>query len=155
MAGKEKDNPVAVGEEIYRELAQEAPEREIDVPEAIQSKSLTEKMDETPSLSDLQFTISRLFPEFDETEMNELAKIAMVARVAPDVFSDLIYLVTVSLIQKQDPEKQIDVIGTLAKVYAIMSIGLDGKGRIDQIELHGAAKEEKELERLGRSIFEP
>jgi len=158
--GKGNKNPVAketattIGDKLYFDLAQEDMEREIDIPGEAQHKTLEEKMDEKPDLSDLQSTIRSLFPEFTEDEMNELARIVMVARIAPDVFSDLIYLNTVSLLQKSDPLKPIDVTGTLTKVYGLFSVGLDGKGRIDQIELHGSAKEEKELEKLGRSLFE-
>lgn len=148
---KEKDK------DLYEELSTEKPERQVELPEDGDKprgpKTLSEKEEETPNLSDFQSTLKSLFPEFDDDGMNSIAQAAMVARIAPDVFSDLIYLVTMSILEKQDPRKNVDVISTLTKVYAMMSIGLDGKGRIDQIELHGASKEEKELEKLGRELF--
>ncbi|MHA2070101.1 MAG: hypothetical protein ACXABY_37520 [Candidatus Thorarchaeota archaeon] len=151
---KKQKQTLTAEEEMYEEMAELKPTRVIETDgDGAGPKTLEDKMSEAPDLSDLKYTIGRHFPEFTDTELNTLAGIAMVARVAPDAFVDLIYINVVNILQKHRPEEEIDVIGTMTKVYSIFSIGLDGKGRVDQIELHGTAREEKELEKLSRELF--
>lgn len=141
--------------EIYEELATEEPERKIDLFDEIEEdganpKSLSEKVGEAPELSDLQAAIARLFPE---DLGDEVINKVMVARVAPDVFIPLLKMLVNEEIIKSDPQKPISVATTVAKLYTLLSIGLDGKGRIDHIELAGASKEQDELKELGKGLF--
>lgn len=140
----------------YDELATIEAEKEVELSEeemesdGTKPKSLAEKFDEKPDLSDLQSAIHNLFPStLGDDVINKL----MIARIAPDVFIPLLRLLVVEEIQKSDPGKSINVASTVAKMYTLLSIGLDGKGRIDHIELAGASKETEELEKLGKGLF--
>lgn len=151
MEGKKKGNPVTTKkDDMYLALVEEKPEREVELIAEEKVKTLAEKEDELPSLTDMQAVLKRLFPDFlgDQT-----SNAAMVGRIAPDVFLSLLHLMTVEDILKTDPREKISVVTTLLKNYVLLSIGLDGKGRIDQIELAGASKESEELEKLGKELF--
>lgn len=138
----------------FDELAIEAPERVVEPLEEGEdkttAKSMAEKGEETPDLSDMQSAIAKLFPE---GLGDDIANKVMIARIAPDVFIPLLRLMVVEEIMKSDPKKPISVVSTMAKIYTLLSIGLDGKGRIDHIELAGASKETEELEKLGKGLF--
>jgi len=138
----------------FDELATEEAERKVEPLEdegnGTEAKSLTEKLDEAPELSDMQTAIRQLFPgELGGKIYNAL----MIARVAPDVFIPLLKLLVNEEIKRSNYKKPVSVASTLAKVYTLLSIGLDGKGRIDHIELAGASKETEELEKLGKGLF--
>lgn len=140
---------------LYEELATEAPEREIELLDEEEGdktgrKSLAEKLEETTDLTDLQSAIKNLFPA---GLGDEVVNKVMVARIAPDVFIPLLKMLVNEEIAKSDPKKSISVAATVAKMYTLLSIGLDGKGRIDHIELAGASKETEELEKLGKGLF--
>lgn len=150
MEGKKKDKNNPARTDIYSQLAEERPERTIEEIEEGRAKTLSEKAEEAPSLTDMQAALLRLFPE---GLGGQVANSAMIARIAPDVFLDLLYLMTESDVFTSDPDKPIDVPLLALKNYTLLSIGLDGKGRIDQIELAGASKESDELEKLGKELF--
>jgi len=140
----------------FEDLAVQAPEREVetlddsDFEEEDEPKSLADKLDESPDLTDMQSAIARLFPaDLGNAIINKV----MVARIAPDVFIPLLKMLVNEEIVKSDPTKPISVATIVAKIYTLLSIGLDGKGRIDHIELAGASKETEELEGLGKSLF--
>lgn len=141
---------------LYNELATEAPEREIELldeekeGDKAKRKSLAEKMEEGTDLTDMQSAVRDLFPS---GLGDDVANAVMVGRVAPDVFISALRLMTVQDIMESDPDKSINVVKTMMKNYVLLSIGLDGKGRIDLIELAGASKETEELEKLGKGLF--
>ena len=140
----------------FEDLAVQDPEREVetlgdnDFEEEDEPKSLADKLDESSDLTDMQSAIARLFPaDLGNAVINKV----MVARIAPDVFIPLLKMLVNEEIVKSDPTKPISVATIVAKIYTLLSIGLDGKGRIDHIELAGASKETEELEGLGKSLF--
>lgn len=138
---------------LYEEMATKTPEREVELLEEedeAKRKSLSEKLEEGTDLTDMQSAIANLFPgDLGGKVYNTL----MIARVSPDVFMPLLKLLVNEKIKKSDPHKTISVASTLAEVYTLLSIGLDGKGRIDHIELAGASKESEEIEKLGKGLF--
>lgn len=140
-------------DEIYEELAEEEAPRDLIVPEEGDDghKTLTERMEEQ-DMSDWHVAIARLFPEFEAEDIKELSSAVVVARIAPDVFLDMLRLTVISIIRRKDPKKPIYPMRVINMVYSLMSIGLDGKGRIDLLELAGAMKESEELKDLGKGL---
>jgi len=142
-------------DKIYEEKATLVPAREVEVideegEDVAGHKSLAERLEETSDLSDMQIAIANLFPgDLGGKIYNAL----MIARVAPDVFMPLLKLLVNEEIKKSEPTQNINVASIVAKIYILLSIGLDGKGRIDHIELAGASKETEELEKLGKGLF--
>lgn len=131
----------------YEELVTEAPVRETESLEQEskeEAKTLGERLDEASDLTDLQYAVQKLFPK--TVELNDV----MIARVAPEGFLALLHIMTNNEIMRSDPSKPIDVNGTLVRNYIPLTVGLDGRGRIDMAELVGAAREEKKaIEGLG------
>ena len=135
----------------YTPLLTEEAEREVELPEHNGHKSMMEAEEESPNQSDLQTVLHRLFPIFSNKEINQMGQSIMMARIAPDVFLDLIFCTVDSILENHNPTENIDVQATFNLVYSIFSIGLDGKGRFDALELAGAVKEE-EMEQLSSQL---
>ena len=133
--------------DVYEKMSEELPEREIDI-DIKEPRSLEDAEADLSNVSDLQATLQRLFPKFDNDDINSLAQVAMVSRIAPDIFLDQLWLTVVSILEKNDPRDKIDVMSTVNLVYYALSIGIDGKGRIDGIELQGSSKESAEFDSL-------
>ena len=143
-----------VKKDAYDELKTTAPEREVDLPEKDGHKSLEEAEGEVSIISDVQASLRRLFPQFENKIINKVAQAAMVARIAPDVFLDMLYLTITSIVEELDADgrEDIDVQGIINLVYAAFSIGLDEKGRIDALELAGSQKEADELAKISEGL---
>jgi hypothetical protein len=140
----EEENP----EDIFNQLATEEPERELDVTEEIShKKTLEEEETENRHLSDLQTVILKRFPDYGNLVENGL----MMARISPDVFKALLRLKINAEVRKSNPYKPVDVTSIALKSYTQMTIGLDGKGGIDLIELAGVANE-KEIAQLSKNL---
>ena len=130
----------------YDELAQETPPRSIEKPETSgdgeKPKTLSEAISSAEDMTDMQYAMSRLFP--GSVGFNE----AMVGRIDPSVFISMLHLMSNDEIMRSDPTKPIDVNLIYMRNYIRLSIGLDGMGRIDTAELLGAARRQKEAEKL-------
>lgn len=143
-----EDDDKAAYEAAYAELSQEAPVREIASTTAVavrgdgEQRSLAEAMESAEDLTDLQFAMSKLFPA--RIDKNSV----MVGRIDPSVLLAALHLMSVNEIMQADPKQSIDVNGVYMNNYVRLTIGLDGKGRIDTAELLGAAREEKKAERM-------
>lgn len=129
----------------YNQLAIQEPPRDVDLSTepSVSNKTLAERMADIGDLTDMQAVMVRLFPE----QFNANANILMVSRVHPDVFLPWIDIMATDEFMSSDPRKPINVPGIRMKWYALASIGLDGKGRIDALELGGAARDTKLLEK--------
>ena len=134
--------------DIYDGMVKELPAREIDVGDDEDVRSMEEREDEAPNLSDLQTTIRKLFPALG----NHIDQAIMVARVAPDMFIPLMRILVNASIKRMDRYQPLNVAETASLYYVLTSIGLDGKGRIDTIELAGSAKEADDLESLMKGM---
>jgi len=126
----------------YEELAQSAPAREVEKPK--EERTLGEAMELSEDLTDMQYAMAKLFPK--EIDPNSV----MIGRIDPGVFLAALHLVSVNEIMQQDPTKAIDVNRIYMDNYVRLSIGLDGRGRIDTAELLGAVREEKKAEQMLR-----
>jgi len=125
----------------YEQLVQEVPIREAETDEPDDTKSLTDTLNEEASPSDMKEALKRLFPSLlSEDEPIQ----AMIGRIAPDVFLPALRLLTINDVRRTPSGQDIDVVKALWRNYVGLSIGLDGKGRIDMIELYGASKESEE-----------
>ena len=144
---KDKEKEEKEQRDIYDDMVTEAPEREVDV-EDDDHRSMEEREDEAPNLSDLQTTIRKLFPALG----NNIDQAIMVARVAPDMFIPLMRILVNAAIKRMNPYKPLNVAETASLYYVLTSIGLDGKGRIDTIELAGSAKEADDLASLMKGM---
>lgn len=142
-------------DQAYENMATEEKERAVDLSESeegdgAKAKSLAEKLEEVADLTDMQSAVKQLFPgELGGKIYNAL----MIARIAPDVFIPMLRLIVVDIIMQSDPNKPISVVEVMTVIYTLASIGLDGKGRIDQIELAGASKDVEDLEKLSKGLF--
>lgn len=139
-------------DDIYEEMSTKESERDIildDEDDKGGVKTLTQRAEETPNLSDMQTASLKLFPE----ELgNAVANKVMIGRIAPDAFLPLLHMMTKADIARADPQKEINVEEYLLSNYILLSVGLDGKGRIDELELAGAARDEEESDKLGKAL---
>lgn len=137
----------------YGDIVTEEPEREVDLGEIDEPKTLTEAEEETEHKTDLQAAMRALLPKFKNKRMNELLQSAMVSRIFPDNFLDKNYLLVMSLIEESeiDDNADIDVVGIISAIQDGLSIGYKGQGRIDILEIAGVAHEE-EIEKLAKEL---
>lgn len=135
----------------YGDMSQEEPERELELSdeELAQVSSLSKRTELSPNLSDMQTAMLKLFPEDLMPKARKLLDLLMVGRIAPDVFMSLMRILVKQAVRRSDPRKPLFVGEMVALIYGVLSIGVDGKGRIDALELAGAAREEQELAKLG------
>lgn len=128
----------------YMAISEFQEAREVDLPEEKTEgpKTLSEAMDDATDLTDMQFTAAKMFPS--KVGINDV----MVGRVAPDAFLALLHIIVTDKIMSSDPNKPISINEEIINTYTTLTIGLDGKGRIDYAELLGAAKEIRAQENL-------
>ena len=126
----------------YKEMAVEEPELDVDPDDdGGGGGTLSQRIDDSANLSDFQNANLKLYPEdLGDAISNKV----MVARIDPGAFQALLYLMTKSDIARADPRFPIVVEDFILKNYILLTIGLDGKGRIHILELAGAAKEAEE-----------
>ncbi len=143
----EPEKSILPVESEYLEVSQQAAVRDVVLPtEGEKPKTLTESMDEATDLTDMQFAAAHLFPK------NVIPNDVMVGRIAPDAFLALLHIMTTDDVMTADPRKPIDVNKSIVNNYIRLTIGLDGRGRIDYAELLGAAKEIKKEESLLKGL---
>lgn len=130
-------------EEAYNQLAQYNPPRDVMLPEDNSPKTFAEKAEDTGDLTDMQAILLQLFPKGTDPK----AAYVMVGRMHPDVFLPWMDIMSSNEFMSADPTKPIDVAAIHMKWYVLGSIALDGKGRIDALELGGATRESKMLEK--------
>jgi len=153
----EKENPLKNNDEVkqpleaeYLAIAGVAPVRTVEMPvDAPKQKSLTESMDDATDLTDMQFAASHLFPKVVST--NDV----MIGRIAPEAFLSLLQMMVTDEIMTFVPTKEKPVFNTnksITENYVRLTIGLEGRGRIDYAELIGAAREIKKEESLLKGL---
>lgn len=72
-------------------------------------------------------------------------------RIFPDNYLDLNYLQVMSMIEESEEEEDVDFVGIVSAVQAATSIGYEGRGRFDILEIAGVAHEE-EMEKLSKEL---
>lgn len=86
--------------------------------------------------SDIEIVISKLFPEFPIKWLSYL----LVSRVFPDAFNNILWLCVKELVATS----KMTVVEAVATVYAVISIAIDGEGRIDGIHIIGQGSQADE-----------
>lgn len=142
-----RENPL---EKEYMDIASVAPARTVEMPvDAPKQKSLTESMDDATDLTDMQFAASHLFPK------NVIVNDVMIGRIAPEAFLSLLQMMVTDEIMTFVPTTEKPVFNTnesTIKNYVRLTVGLEGRGRIDYAELLGAAREIKKEESLLKGL---
>lgn len=132
----------------YEELVEALPPREVEegARSAGGGESLSDRVMSRADMSDMQTVFSELFPESLGTKVtNKL----MVGRIEPSALLSLNNLLATNEVMMCNPEQDVNVAESIVRNYVLLTIGLDGRGRIDAEELAGAAREEKMIkERL-------
>jgi hypothetical protein len=143
-------------EDLFKNVASEEGARpvEIEEPEIGVHKSRSEEEAESPNISDLKSTLNKLFPKISNRIIDRVAKVAMVARIAPDVFLDEVYLTVTDVVEMWDEmlDGELDVQEVISLVYFAFSAGIDGKGRVDIIQVSANASESRESSTLGSAL---
>jgi len=126
-------------------------ERDVALDEVVSPKTLSEAEEETEHKTDLQAAMKALLPRYKNKRMNDLLQPAMVSRIFPDNYLDKNFLIVMSLIEEQEGAEDIDIVGTISTVQDATSIGYEGRGRVDILEIAGVAHEE-EMEKLTKEL---
>jgi len=136
----------------YEDLVTEEPEREVDFGDYDAPKSVTEVEEEAPQRSDLQAVLHAISPTFKYPRINDIVKSAMVSRIFPDNLLDKNKLIVLSLLEEYDEEDdEVPVIDIIQNVQDALSIGFEGRGIVERLEIAGVAHEE-EMEKIARDL---
>ena len=133
----------------FNKLATDEPDRgdgteeEVDVPGY---RSATEAENMSPNDSDLESILKKLFPNFDDEDIQKVSQVIMLGRVFPDNFSNKVYLIVTSIALKHYNDPKFDVILTMMQIEGLCQIGLEGKGRVEAVIVSGNTKEQAEQE---------
>ena len=141
-------------EEIFKQSSASNARLHVMLPEVKSAKSFSEVEDDTGLESDLKTTLKRLFPKFPIRRLNSVASAIMVARVLPETMIPRINLTVMSIVEDWDNEVdgELFVMDIQNMVTTAFEIGLDSKGRVDAIEVHGSSQENENLERLASGM---
>ncbi len=137
----------------YDDLVVEEPEQDIEL-EDIEGggKTLLEAEEESPHDSDIKAIHRSLHPKYKDKKLNELAQSAMSSRVFPDNFWAKHRLIVTSLVEEYAEDgKDFDLVAIVSEVQDALSIGFEGRGRVEDLELAGVAHEE-EMEKLSKEL---
>jgi len=135
----------------YEDLQSTEPERDIGDEDAEMPKSLAEMEEETGQKTDIQAILRILTPKFPSKELNDVLQPAMVSRIFADNLLDKMKLLVLRQLQINAPTDEIDLIGVISMVQDGLSIGFEGRGIVDRLEIAGASREE-EVEKLSREL---
>jgi hypothetical protein len=132
----------------FSSMVTEEPARdeEFDADEISNAASASQQESSSPNDSDLESTLKRLFPSFDDPEIKQIAQVIMLGRVFPDNFSTKIYLIVMTLAKSHRHDPKFNVILTMQVIEGLCQIGLDGKGRVEAVIVSGNTKEQAEME---------
>ncbi len=129
----------------------EEPEQEIDDEGMGAGVSLSESEEGTQHQTDLQAVLQKLHPKYKDKRLNDLLQPVMASRVFPDNFLDLNYLLVMSLIEECEGDADIDIVSIITMVQVATSIGYEGRGRVEDLEVAGVAHEQ-EMEKLSKEL---
>lgn len=136
----------------YKDLVTEESARDIDLSELDVAKSISEAEEETPQRTDLQAVLKTLTPVYKDKELNDMLQAIMVSRVFPDNMLDSCKLMVLRRLQQFDTASpDVDVIGIITAVHSAHSIGYEGRGIVDRLEIAGVAHEQ-EMEKLSKEL---
>ena len=134
----------ADSEAVYSEMVTTLPEREVflDAEDVTMGKSATEIEEEGGQQSDLKATLAALTPKSRYQRVNDICQSAMVSRIFPDNLLDKQKLIVLSLLQEYDETAIPPFIDLMMNTQDMLSIGFNGMGIVERLELYGVAREE-------------
>jgi len=134
----------------YEDMAKEEPERPVDL--TVLPKSISEEEEDTPQRTDLQAVLRTLTPHYKDKVPDEKLQPVMVSRIFPDNMLDSCKLTVLSRIWALDPiNADIDLFGIILATHGAHSIGFEGRGIVDRLEIAGVAHEQ-EMEKLSKEL---
>jgi len=137
-------------EDLFDQLAGGQPDRQEEVDEIniddLGGASASQAESMSPNDSDLESILKKLFPSFDDVDIQRISQVIMLGRVFPDNFSNKVYLIVSALALKHWNDPKFDVILTMMQIEGLCQIGLDGKGRVEAVIVSGNTKEQAEQE---------
>jgi hypothetical protein len=139
-----------MAEDIFNKLTENNPDRqdEIEDDNGLDDvgASASQRESESPNDSDLESILKRLFPSFDDEDIQKVSQVIMLGRVFPDNFSNKVYLIVTAIALKHYNDPKFDVILTMMQIEGLCQIGLEGKGRVEAVIVSGNTKEQAEQE---------
>jgi hypothetical protein len=136
----------------YEDLVTEEPEREVNLEDyKPPSQTLSEEEEETTKLTDKQSILRALTPKFRNKAINDFGQSAMVSRIFPDNYQDKQFITIASIMEQQCENEDFDPILIVCQVQDVLSIGYEGRGIADRLELAGAM-DDAEMERLSKDL---
>ena len=152
--GEEESMTQEDSEAVYQEMVTTLPEREVflDSDEVEMHKSATEVEEDGIQKSDTQVILKALTPKSQYKRVNDICQPAMVSRIFPDNLLDKQKLIVLGLLQEYDESAVPPFIDIMMNVQDILSIGYNGMGIVERLEMAGVAREE-ELEKQVRDLM--
>lgn len=135
----------------YEDLVTEEPELEVDFDEYDVPKTVTETEEDSPQTSDIKAILKSLTPKSKYPRVNDFTQPAMVSRIFPDNFLDKMKISTFALMEEYGDGVDIPIVDIIMGIQDGLSIGYEGKGIVDRMELAGVARDE-EIEKLARDL---
>lgn len=153
--------------ENYDELAEDADMKPDEGGMPILPKSLSEIESSQETLTDMQAIVKKAFPEVPEeakatdTVPHKTSQAAyhkktlqniQVARVYPEAFMSMIRLDVKRAYRFADKKKPFDVVAHVENAYTHISMGLEGRARLELAEFGGASREAQKQGGLGNLL---
>lgn len=132
-----EDNP---SQELYQDIRKtaEAP-RSIDEPENSGRRPLySTAQEEAVKLTDMQATYRALQPKYPIREINDMGQSLMMARIFPQKYRPMFKMLTVQVMRDNPKLAPRNV---AVQVDSAMSIGYDGRCRVEVVEIAGVLQE--------------
>jgi len=124
------------------------PERPSD---AGASGSLSDAEETAKNVSDIQTIAGYLHPKYPDKKLNSILQSAASSRVYPENVLDKNNIIVLSRALDKDPFESFDLIELISYVQDGISIGIDGKGRVEDLELAGVSND-KELQEISKKM---
>lgn len=134
----------------YDEMVREEPVREVDA-EAYGGGTVSDAENLNASLSDIQAILKSIEPSHPNPKLNRMMQSAHVARTYPDNYLDKQKLIAISYIEEHEDDGDLDPVEVITMTQDAISIGLEGRGIIERLQLAGVAHEQ-EMEKLAREL---
>ena len=138
----------------YEELAEQSTTdpRKVDLPvEGGSRGSVSSNIDNLQDLSDVQTGLLLLNPP--DLGGDPIRNKLMIGRNPPESELALIEMYAYDKAMRSDPEETLDFTGLIIEGAVLVGIGRDGMGRIDDLEMIGAARDQKSAENRLREMY--
>ena len=145
-----------LGDVDYEDLAADAEEKPDDLDRPPQPKSLTDIEGSQESMTDMQAIVKKAFPDVPDEDKStrvvyhkKVLQNMQVARVYPEAFMSMIRLDVKRAYRFANKGKPFDVVAAVENAYTHISMGLEGRARIELAEFGGASREAQKQGNLG------